>query len=85
MALIMEDMAIQLWVSALPYSPTATPTFTANSAIIGVSRSVEYSDEFDSANAGGAGRGAGRPHQPGQARCRGPQGAGGFPPHTGGP
>jgi len=55
MALIMEDMGVQIWVSALPYAPTgAAPTFVTNSQIIGVSRSVEYSDEFDSVNAGGA-------------------------------
>jgi len=55
MALILEDMSITFTIGDA-YVPGTAPVFTAmpTYAYLGVARSIEISDEFDSVNAGGA-------------------------------
>jgi hypothetical protein len=55
MALILEDMSITFSIGDA-YTPGTAPSWTgaATYSYLGVARSIEISDEFDSVNAGGA-------------------------------
>ena len=55
MALILEDMSITFSIGDA-YTPGTAPNWTgaATYSYLGVARSIEISDEFDSVNAGGA-------------------------------